>query len=241
MLEQIMAFKCTGVLFNVLTVVAGSLIGLICKKGIPQKLTDALMSAVGVCTVYIGISGAVSAGSDASAHPLIPIISIALGAAVGTLLDIDGVLGRAGGAVERKLTPKSSSDGKIAEGFISACLLFCVGSMTIVGGLNAGIYSDNTIYFAKGVLDLVSAIALSVSFGVGVLLSGAFVLAFQGSIVLASGLIRPFLTDHMVSEMNCVGSLLILIIGLNLMKITKLKVADYLPSILLAMLLAVFM
>ena len=240
MLQTLMTFKYSGVLFNTLTVIIGSLVGLAFKTAIPKKLTDALMCAIGVCTVYIGISGAVLAGNSCDSSPLIPIISIALGVAVGTILDIDGALDRLGRAVEGRFK-KSDGDGNIAAGFVAACLLFCVGSMTIVGGLNAGISGDNTLYFTKSILDLVSAMALSVSFGIGVVLSSGFVLGFQGLLVLTSGLLEPLLDSHMINEMNCVGSLLILIIGLNLMKITKIKVADYLPAIPIAMLLAVFM
>ena len=239
MLNAILTFKYSGVLFNTLTVILGSIVGLTFKRAIPKKLTDALMCAIGVCTVYIGISGAVLSGGSCDANPLIPIIAIALGVAVGTVLDIDGALDRLGRAVERRFK-KSEGDGNIAAGFVAACLLFCVGSMTIVGGLNAGISGDNTLYYTKGILDLVSAMALSVSFGIGVLLSSAFVLGFQGALVLMAGLLEPLLDSHMISEMNCVGSLLILIIGLNLMKITNIKVADYLPAIPIALLLAVF-
>lgn len=238
MLEQILTFKYSGVLFNTLTVILGSLIGLAFRRGIPKRLTDAVMVAIGVCTLYIGASGAVSAGGDSEANPVIPIISVALGVAAGILLNIDGALSRLGDAVEKRSKRATASDGRIAEGFVSACLLFCVGSMTFVGGLNAGILGDNTLYFTKGILDLVSAIALSVSFGVGVLLSSAFVLLFQGALVLCAGLLEPVLSHHMICEMNCTGSLLIIVIGLNLIGVTRIKVADYLPAIVIAMLLA---
>ncbi len=238
MLDFILTFKYSGVIFNTVTVIIGSLIGMAFGRGIPGKLRDALMRAIGLCTLYIGISGAISAGQHAEANPVLPIISLALGTAVGTLCDIDGLLNRAGSAIERRVS--RNGDGKLAEGFVSACLLFCVGSMTIVGGINAGISGDNTLYFTKGVLDLVSGMALAVSFGAGVLLSSAFVLVFQGAIVLGAGLLEPILSAHMIAEMNCVGSLLIVAIGLNLIGVTKLKVADYLPAILVAMILAVF-
>ena len=239
-INVIMTFKYSGVIFNTLTVIVGSLIGLAFKKGIPKKLTDALMCAVGVCTVYIGIAGAVSAGSEENANPLIPILSVAVGVAVGTLLDIDGALGRLGKRIEKRIAKDNSSDGKLAEGFVSACLLFCVGSMTVVGGINAGVSSDNTLYFTKGVLDFVSSMALCVSLGAGVLFASVFVFVFQGALVLSATFIEPFLTPHMIAEMNCTGSLLILIIGLNLIGITKIKVADYLPSIVFATLLSIF-
>ena len=238
MIELLLGFKYSGVLFNTVTVIIGSLIGLALKKGIPKKLTDALMCGIGLCTVYIGISGAVSAGTDSEANPVMPIISIALGVAAGTLLDIDSHLTRLGDKVEQRFSANNEAKGSIAQGFVSACLLFCVGSMTIVGAVNAGVSGDNTLYFTKGVLDFVSGMALSVSFGIGVLLSSAFVLVFQGALVLAAGLIEPLLTNHMICEMNCTGSLLIVIIGLNLMGITKIKVANYLPAILISMLLS---
>ena len=188
-MDKILTFPYTGVIFNALTVIIGSLIGLACKKSISPKLTDAVMCGIGLCIVYIGISGALNAGSDADANPVMPVIAIALGALVGTLIDIDRHLNRLGDAVERRFSKPSASgsraQGKIAEGFISASLLFCVGAMTIMGGINAGISGDNTVYFTKGVIDCVSSIALSVSLGVGVLFSSFFVLLLQGGIVLA--------------------------------------------------------
>lgn len=235
-MNNLLTFPYTGVIVNTLTVIIGSLLGIAFKKGVPSKLTDAVMTGVGVCTVYIGISGALSAGADPNANPLMPIIAIALGVVIGTILDIDGKLVRLGEKVEQHFFKQNS--GKIAEGFISACLLFCVGSMTIVGGINAGISGDNTLYFTKSVLDFVSATVLSVSYGLGVLLSSSFVLVFQGGIVLVASLIEPLLTSHMIQEMNCVGNLLIVLIGFNLMGITKTKVADFLPAILITLLLA---
>lgn len=241
-MDKLLTFPYSGVIFNTLTVIVGSLIGLAFKKGFPKKLTDAVMCGIGLCTIYIGISGAINAGSDARANPVAPIIAVALGVLIGTLIDIDRHLTRLGDTVERKFSQPSTdgtqSKGRIAEGFVSACLLFCVGSMTIVGGINAGVSGDNTLYFTKGTLDFVSSIALSVSFGAGVLLSAAFVFLFQGGLVLAAGLIEPYLTSHMIAEMNCVGCLLIVVIGLNLMGITKIKVANFLPAILIAMVLA---
>lgn len=235
-MENLLTFSYSGVIVNTFTVILGSLMGLTFKKKVSSKYTDAVMCGLGLCTIYIGLSGALSAGSDADANPVMPIIAIALGVLIGTILDIDGKLAKLGQRVEQRF---ANQNGKIAEGFISASLLFCVGSMTIVGGINAGISGDNTLYFTKSALDLVSSTVLSVSFGLGVLLSAGFVFVFQGAIVLAATLIEPLLTTHMIAEMNCVGSLLIVLIGLNLMGITKIKVADFLPAILVALLLAI--
>ncbi len=166
------------------------------------------------------------------------IASIVLGALVGTLLDIDGAINRLGAWVERRFR---HGEGKttLAEGFVTASLLFCVGSMTIVGSLNAGIAGDNTMLYTKSLLDLCSSMMLAASLGAGVLLAAAFVLVFQGGVVLLSGLLAPLLADpSLVAEMTCAGSLLILALGLNLIGVTKIKVANYLPAIVFAPIIA---
>lgn len=215
-----------GVFTNVLTVLLGSAIGLVCRRGIPKRITDAVMLGIGLCTIYIGTDGALK-GSNV----LVAIISMALGAAAGTVLDIDGALNRLGDLVSRKF---GGGEGSIAQGFVTASLLFCIGAMTIVGSLNAGLTGDNELLFTKSTLDFVSSMMLSASLGFGVMLASAFVLVFQGSIVLLSGLVAPFLTEAAIADMTCVGSLLIIAIGLNILGITKIKVSDYAPAIFLA-------
>ena len=239
-MDAIIHFPYTGVIVNVVLVILGSLIGLLCKKGFPKKLSDAVMFGAGLCTAYIGISGAISAGSAPDANPITPVVAVAGGALIGTLLDIDGALNRAAANVENKLRRGDTSQGSLAEGFVSATLLFCVGSMIILGGLSAGISGDNTIYFTKSVIDFAAAVALSVSLGAGVMLSAVSVGVLQGLFVLAAGFMQPILTQHMIGEMNCVGNLLIVIIGLNLMGITKQKVANFLPAIPIALIMAIF-
>lgn len=239
-MDAILHFPYTGAIVNMLAVVLGSLIGLLCKKGFPQKLSDAVMFGAGLCTAYIGISGAISAGSHPEANAITPVIAIAGGVLIGTLLDIDGALNRAAAAAENKLRGGKTGKTNLAEGFVSATLLFCVGSMIILGGLSAGISGDNTIYFTKSVIDFVAAIALAVSLGAGVLLSALAVGILQSLVVLAAGFLQPILTEHMIQEINCVGNLLILVIGLNLMGVTKQKVANFLPAILLALMMAIF-
>lgn len=239
-MDAIIHFPYTGVLVNMLAVIIGSVIGLLCKKGFPEKLSNAVMFGAGLCTAYIGISGAISAGNHPEANAITPVIALAGGALIGTLLDIDGRLNRAASSIEKKLRHGQDTQTSLAEGFVSATLLFCVGSMIILGGLSAGISGDNTIYFTKSVLDFVAAIALSVSLGAGVLLSSLAVGVLQGLIVLTAGFLQPLLTEHMIGEINCVGNLLIVIIGLNLMGITKQKVANFLPAILLALMMAIF-
>lgn len=221
-----------GVLVNTLTVLIGGTLGLLCKKGIPKRLTDAVMIGLGLSTFYIGIDGALE-----GENTLVLIAAMVLGAIVGTLLDIDGAINRLGGWVENRF--RGGEENMVAQGFVTASLLFCVGSMTVVGSLEAGISGDNTMLFTKSALDLCSSAMLAASLGIGVLCSAVFVLAFQGGLVLLSGLLAPMLGNpSLLAEMTCAGSLLIVGIGLNLIGVTKLKVANYLPAILFAPILA---
>ena len=217
-----------GILVNVITVLIGSSIGLLFKKGIPEKVSSAAMVGLGACTLYIGFSG-----SLAGENVLILIAAVVLGAIVGTLLNIDGCINKLANKVEEKF---SKGDGKvsIAEGIITATLLFCVGSMTVTGSIQAGLTGDNSILITKAMLDLVSSMMLASSLGIGVLLSSVAVFAIQGSLVLLAGLISPLMSTGAINEMTCAGSILIIMIGTNLMGITKIKVADYLPAIIFA-------
>ena len=217
-----------GVIVNVITVIIGSCIGLLFKKGIPEKISKATMIGVGACTLYIGISG-----SLCGENVLILITSVVLGVIVGTLLDIDGALTKLANMVESRLK-KDGTKTSIAEGLVSATLLFCVGSMTVTGSIQAGLTGDNTILITKAMLDLVSSMMLASSLGIGVLLASVSVFFIQGSLVLLAGLISPLLSTGSINEMTCAGSLLIMMIGTNLMGITKIKVADFLPAILFA-------
>lgn len=224
-----------GVIVNVGTVLLGSLVGLFLKRGIPEKVTEALMLGIGLCTVFIGISGALQ-----GENTLVLILSMAIGTVIGTLLDIDRQLNRLAAYVETRFKQK---DGQVtvAEGFVTASLLFCVGAMTIVGSLQAGLTGDCEMLYTKATLDLISSCVLSASLGIGVLLADAFVLVFQGGLVLLAGFIAPFLTDYAIGEMTCAGSVLIIALGLNLIGVTKIKVANYLPVILIPPFLCLFM
>lgn len=224
-----------GVFVNVATVFIGSLVGLLLKKGIPDRVTGALMAGIGLCTVYIGISGALN-----GENTLVLILSMAIGTIIGTLLDIDGQLNRLAAYVESKFK-QENGQVTVAEGFVTASLLFCVGAMTIVGSLQAGLTGDCETLFTKATLDLISSCVLAASLGIGVMLSDIFVFVFQGGLVLLARVIAPFLTDYAIHEMTCAGSVLIIALGLNLIGVTKIKVANYLPVILIPPILCMFM
>ena len=169
-----------GVIVNVITVILGSSIGLLFKKGIPERVTKAAMIGLGACTLYIGISG-----SLVGENTLILIVSVVLGAIVGTLLNIDGAINRLAGKVEEKF----KKDGKgvsVAEGLVSSTLLFCVGSMTVTGSIQAGLTGDNSVLITKAMLDLVSSMMLASSLGIGVMLSSVAVFVIQGCLLYTS-------------------------------------------------------
>ena len=217
-----------GGLVNVATVLIGSTLGLLLKKGISQKYTDAVMIGIGLCTVCIGVSGMLK-----GENTLVAIISMVLGAIIGTAIDIDKRINSVGDFLSKKFK-KDSEKVSITEGFVTASLLFCIGAMTIIGSLDAGLKGDNTTLYTKSVLDLFSSMMLSASLGIGVMFASVFVLIFQGGLVLLSGLLEPILNDAAIAEITCVGSLMILALGLNLIGITKIKVANYFPALILA-------
>ena len=224
MLDLLHTFS--GVLVNVLTVLIGSTLGLLLKKQIPEKLTTAVMTAIGLCTVAIGVTGVIKGQNQ-----LVMIISLVLGTIIGTLIDIDGKLTKIGDKLQKKKGENEKST--FSQGFVTASLLFCVGAMTIVGSMNAGISGDNQMLYTKSVLDLISSTMLGASLGIGVLCSSVFVLVFQGGLVALSMALGSFLNDFAVAELICAGSVMIIALGLNLIGITKIKVANLLPGLVL--------
>ena len=216
-----------GVIANTITVLIGSLLGLLLRRGIPEKVSGAIMQAIGLCSIFIGISGAM-----AGENTLVLILSMALGTMLGTWTDMDGHFSRAVERVEEKFR-RGGGKTSLAEGFIAASLLFCVGGMTIVGCLQAGLSGDNSTILTKSIMDLISSFVFAATLGLGVVFSAGFVFVFQGAIVLAAQLIEPLLSDAVIAEISCCGSVIIVALGLNLIGITKLKIMNFLPAIFL--------
>lgn len=220
--------KFSGVFVNTATVLIGSAVGLLLKKQIPEKFTNAIMTVIGLCTVAIGIGGIIKGENQ-----LVMIISLVFGTILGTLVDIDGKLQILGDKLQKKNKKADSPKSTFSQGFVTASLLFCVGAMTIVGSMNAGISGDNQMIYTKSVLDLISSSMLAASLGVGVVFSSVFVFVFQGSLVALAMLLGSFLSDFAVAELICAGSVMIVALGLNLIGITKIKVANLLPGLIL--------
>lgn len=216
-----------GVFVNVATIILGSSIGLLLKKGIPERISKAVMTAIGLCTVYIGIDGALEGNNT-----IVLIISMVLGTIIGTAIDIDGKLNKLASFVERKMK-KDNDKSTVAQGFITGSLLFCVGAMSIVGSLNSGLSGDHTVTYTKSILDLISSCMLASTLGIGVMFAAAFVLVYQGGLVLLAELLQGVLTDTaLTSELTCAGSVMIIALGLNITGISKFKVANFLPALL---------
>lgn len=215
-----------GVLANTVMVLIGGLIGCLVGKRIPQRITSAVMMGLGLCTVYIGLDGMRN-----TKEPLVLIASIAVGCALGAAIDIDDKLHKAARAVERRFR-RDVEGPSLAEGMVTGSLFFCVGAMTVVGSLNAG-FGDHTMLFTKSMLDFVLSIMLSVSLGYGVMLSAVVVFVLQGSLALFATWLVPLLSASLIAEITGVGSLMVVAVGLNLTGIVKIKVADFLPGLLL--------
>ena len=216
-----------GVLINCITVIIGSIIGMTFKNKISKKITDGIMMGIGLCTIYIGIDGTLKGDNT-----IVLIVAMSLGAFIGFMLDIDNKINSFANFATQKF--KNDDRTNAAEGFVTACLIFCVGSMTLVGSIQAGVSGDNTMLITKSILDLISSLALASTFGIGVLLSTLFVLIFQGGLVLISSFAGNFLSLSMQNEMICTGSVIIIGLGLNIIGVTKIKVANYIPAIFIA-------
>jgi uncharacterized membrane protein YqgA involved in biofilm formation len=180
---------------------------------------------MGMAVVIIGISNALK-----SENMLLVIVSIAIGGLLGYLIGIERRLDRLGEIIENKFS-RNKENTSMSQGFVTASLIFCVGSMAIVGSLDAGIKGDYLTLYAKSLLDGITSIILSSTLGVGVAFSAFAVLIYQGSITLMSNLLQPLLTEMMINDMTAVGGILIMGIGITMIGIKKLNVGNLLPAI----------
>ena len=221
-------------IINALAIVFGSSIGLLLKGGIPEKVNDTLIKGMSLCVILISILGISGVSGALSQNDILVIIfSMAIGAVIGEVIDVDKRITDFGDKLEKKFNGKG---GKISEGFVSASLLFCVGAMAIVGSLESGLTGNYKTLFAKSVIDGISAIVFTSTLGIGVMLSAVSVFIYQGSITLAAGLLKGILVGAVINDMRAIGSVLIIAIGLNMLGATKIKVANLLPAIFIPIL-----
>ena len=215
-----------GTLVNAGAVLLGGGLGLLLKKGIPQRVSDAVMKALGLVVLYLGLSGAWD-----MEKPLVTIASLAIGTAVGTALKLDDRVG----ALAQKLTGRLGK-GEWKDGMVTATLLFCVGAMGITGALTDGLTGDHSILFTKAFLDGISACFLASAMGAGVLLSAGALLAYQGLFTLLGVFFSAFFAQA-AGAMGAVGSLLLVPIAFNMMGLGKFRVMEYVPAVFMPLIL----
>lgn len=215
-----------GTLVNAGAVLLGGGLGLLLKKGIPQRVSDAVMKALGLAVLYLGLSGAWD-----MEKPLVTIASLAIGTAVGTALKLDDRVG----ALAQKLTGRLGK-GEWKDGMVTATLLFCVGAMGITGALTDGLTGDHSILFTKAFLDGISACFLASAMGAGVLLSAGALLAYQGLFTLLGVFFSAFFAQA-AGAMGAVGSLLLVPIAFNMMGPGKFRVMEYVPAVFMPLIL----
>lgn len=221
-----------GTLVNAAAIVAGGLVGQCLKKGIKDRFKTTIMQAISLSVILIGVRSALN-----SQDLLGVIVCMAVGSLLGEAMKIEGRIEALGAYAERRLS--RSADGGFSKGFVTASLVFCVGSMAIVGSLESGLAGTHDTLFAKSVLDGITSVVFASTFGSGVIFSAIPVLIYQGSITLGASLLKPFLTAEVIAQMSGVGGLLIAAIGINMLQLTHIRVGNMLPAIFLP--LAYFM
>lgn len=221
-----------GTLINVGTVVAGGCLGTFLGNRLKDNIRTTVMDGLGLSTVVIGIKMAFS-----TTNILIVLGSIILGGILGEILDLEGAINRLGSWAEKMVLRNGAmggSGGKFAKGFVSASLLFCIGPMAIMGSIQDGLSGDYSTLAVKSTLDGFAALAFSSTLGIGVVFSAAVVFAYQGAITLAAGFFQGFLTQSMIAELTATGGILIFAIGLGLLELKKVRVANLLPAVFVA-------
>ena len=222
-----MSISIIGAFINAVAVVCGGTIGLLLKGGLPKYLTDNIIRVIGLCSCVIGIASALKG------DPILLVVSLVLGTALGEFLRIEDGLNKSGQWLQNKMNRKERSS-TFSEGFVVATLLFCVGAMAVVGSIESGLGNDRSIIYTKSILDGITSMMLASTLGLGVLFAAIPVLLYQGSIELFAGSLKGILTDTLVTEISAVGGVMILSIGFNLVMNAKIKVANLLPGFLIA-------
>jgi len=226
-----------GTIVNTLAVVIGSGIGLVIKGGLKERYQQIIMQALGLATMFIGASGAMSGmlkvvdGGIETQGSMLLIGSLVFGALVGEFFNIELRLEQLGTWLKSKVHLKN--DTTFVEGFVTSALVICVGAMAIVGSLQDGLQGDPSTLFAKAILDFIIVMVFASTLGIGVTFSALPLFVYQGSITLFSSFLRPFLTETVILNLSFVGSVLIFAVGINLCFGNKIKVANLLPAMII--------
>ena len=222
----------TGAIVNAAAIAVGAIVGMFGGKLMPERMKTTIISALALITIGIAVPGLTG-----SKNPLIPILSLIIGTIIGELLDIDTAVNRFGDFLRKKV----GGHGAFTEGFVTGSLVYAVGAMAVMGALDSGIKGDHAILIAKSVIDGVSAVVFGSTLGLGVAFSGLTVFAVEGLLALLASVIAPYLGAAVIAEITFTGSLLIFAISLNILGVTKLKVLNMTPGLLLPIVLCLFM
>lgn len=224
-----------GAIVNSITVIIMGYVGSRLNRGISERVSERVMQAIGLAVVSIGISGAIRGGNG-----LIMVLSMVIGTLIGEGLDIDRWIIRIVDQVEARFMNTDSeagNEGTFKQGFITATMIFCVGSMVIVGSLESGLYGNHTTLYTKSIMDGITALMLASSLGAGVMFSSVPILILEGSLTLLASLLQPLLTDLVITEMISVGSIVLIALGFNLTGLTNFKIMNFSPSIFMPIIL----
>ena len=213
---------------NAVVVILGGLVGLLLGGKLQERHTRTIVAALGISTMVIGITGAIG-----TSNILIVIVCLVLGTILGELMKIEQRLDSLGNWLKSKVA--KNGGGRFTEGFVTASLLFCVGSMAIMGSFDAGLRGDYTTIFAKSALDCVMAVTFAATMGLGVLFSSAAVLIYQGALTLLAAVVEPYLSSPVIVEMSAVGGVMLIGTGMNILNLPaeRIKVGNMLPAIVL--------
>lgn len=227
-----------GTLVNMAAIIAGASIGIIIKGRLKQRFQDTIMKALGLAVMFIGISGAlqgmfrIEQDGLQTENIMLMVVSLAIGAFIGELIDIETRLDSLGERIKKALKVKGDKGKDFVDGFVNSSLLFCIGAMAIIGSLNDGLKGDATTLYAKGFIDGTVAIFFSSALGLGVFFSIIPLGIYQGGITLSAKYIEPFLNDRLISNISFIGSVLIFGIGLNMIFGKRIKCGNLLPAVL---------
>ncbi len=217
-----------GTIINTSAIIAGGLAGTFIKNRLTDKYKDIIMQAIGISVVFVGIASSISKMILPEANPILFIISLVIGGIIGEAIGLERKINRFGAYLQNKV---ANSDNSFSKSFVHASILFCVGSMSILGAIQSGTQNDHQLLYIKSILDGVASVIIAASSGIGVVFAAVSVFVYQGSLTLLSGFFEPYFTEDMSREISIVGGVLIAAIGLDILEIKKIKIANLLPSV----------
>lgn len=226
-----------GTLVNAGAIIVGSILGMLLKGGIPERIQNIIYTAVGVAVMFIGITGVINNQGDS----MLLVLSLVIGGVIGELCKLDEHMESLGEKIKKRFIKEGSAgSATFVEAFVSSTILFCVGAMAIVGSLNDGMLHDPSMLFTKAILDGITSIVLAASLGIGVAFSAIPILIYQGILTVLSSILSGFFTETLIRNMSFVGNVIIFCIGLNFLFPKKVKTINFAPALFMPIILGLF-